>query len=62
MANTSKAHKVHPQPCCHCWPAVSSSVLGTETALAVPGIYQSASAGGRDPSVLLAQPLTACIS
>lgn len=28
MANTSKAHRVHPQPCCHSGPPVSSSVMG----------------------------------
>lgn len=62
MATTSKAHRVHPQPCCHSWPPIFSSVMGTETALVLLGIYQSASAGGHDPSVLLAQPLTGWIS
>lgn len=49
MASTSKTHRAYPQPCCHSWPLISSSVMGTEAALAVLSIYQAASHGGHDP-------------
>lgn len=48
--------RAHPQCHRHSWPSVPSSATGMEADLAPPSTYQAASTGGRDLSVLLAQP------
>lgn len=49
-------------PVTHSWSPIPFSAVGMEMALALLGTYQSASAGGRGPSILLAQVLADWVS